>query len=313
MTELFTDTDTLIDFLSASLRLAIPIIFAAIGGVLAERSGVFNIALEGCILGGAFGAAVGAYLSGTALGGLALGIVVAASAGVILAGLAVGLSINQLVAGIAINILLAGLTAYLARLILGPAATSTLPGFAPIALPGLSAIPLLGPLLFAQDFLTYLMFVTVPLVWWVLYKTPWGLNIRAIGDYPAAADSAGINVSKARVACVIISCALAGLGGCYLVLSQVFVFTEHMSAGKGFIALAALILGRWNPAGAFLACIFFGLCDAAQLRLQFNSPDVPYQLFSMLPFVASLAALVLFAGKVRPPAAIGKKYVRGGK
>lgn len=313
MMDLFSDANALTDFLSTSLRLSIPIVFAAIGGVLSERSGVFNIALEGCILGGAFGAAVGAYLSGTPLGGLVLGLAVAACAGALLAGLAVGFGINQLVAGIAINILMLGLTSYLARLVLGAEATSTLLGFHPVALPGLSAIPVVGPLLFNQDTLTYLMFVTVPLVWWILYKTPWGLNVRAIGDYPVAADSAGVNVPLVRTVCVVMSCVLAGLGGCYLVLSQVFVFTEHMSAGKGFIALAALILGRWNPVGAFLACIFFGFCDAAQLRLQFNSPDVPYQLFSMVPFVASLMALVLFAGKVRPPAAIGKKYVRGGK
>ncbi len=307
------DTQALTDFLSTSLRLSIPIIFAAVGGVLAERAGVFNISLEGCILAGAFGAAVGAFLSGTPVGGLFLGIAVAACAGMILAGLAVGLGINQLVAGIAINILMIGMTSYLARLILGADATSTLPGFHPIAIPGLSAIPVLGPVLFKQDFLTYLMYVTVPLAWWLLYKTPWGLNIRAIGDFPVAADSAGISVPGVRVACVMASCMLAGLGGCYLVLSQVFVFTEHMSAGKGFIALAALILGRWNPVGALLACVFFGLTDALQLRLQFNSPEVPYQLFSMVPFVASFLALVLFAGKVRPPSAIGKKYVRGGK
>ena len=307
------DTQALTDFLSTSLRLSIPIIFAAVGGVLAERAGVFNISLEGCILAGAFGAAVGAFLSGTPVGGLFLGIAVAACAGMILAGLAVGLGINQLVAGIAINILMIGMTSYLARLILGADATSTLPGFHAIAIPGLSAIPVLGPVLFKQDFLTYLMYVTVPLAWWLLYKTPWGLNIRAIGDFPVAADSAGISVPGVRVACVMASCMLAGLGGCYLVLSQVFVFTEHMSAGKGFIALAALILGRWNPVGALLACVFFGLTDALQLRLQFNSPEVPYQLFSMVPFVASFLALVLFAGKVRPPSAIGKKYVRGGK
>lgn len=305
--------EILTDFLSTSLRLSIPIIFAAIGGVLSERAGVFNIALEACILGGAFGAAVGAYLSGSPFGGLLLGLVVAASAGMTLAALAVGLGINQLVAGIAINILMVGLTSYLARLILGSDATSTLPGFHAIALPGLAALPVIGPVLFQQDLLTYLMYLTVPLTWWFLFRTPWGLNVRAIGDYPVAADSAGINVPLVRTVSVIASCMLAGLGGCYLVLSHVFVFTEHMSAGKGFIALAALILGRWNPVGAFLACIVFGFSDALQLRLQFNSPDVPYQLFSMVPFVASFLALVLFAGKVRPPAAIGRVYVRGGK
>lgn len=311
--DIFTNLNALTDFLATSLRLSIPIIFAAVGGVLSERSGVFNIALEGCILGGAFGAAVGAFLTGMPMGGLVLGLLVAGGAGLILAGLAVGLGINQLVAGIAINILMVGLTSFLARLILGAEATSTLPGFHPMAIPGLSAIPVIGPVLFNQDFLTYLMYLTVPFAWWFLYKTPWGLNVRAIGDYPIAADSAGISVPLVRTAAVVASCMLAGLGGCYLVLSQVFVFTEHMSAGKGFIALAALILGRWNPLGAFLACIFFGFSDALQLRLQFNSPDVPYQLFSMVPFLASFLALVFFAGKVRPPAAIGIKYVRGGK
>ncbi|WP_264211424.1 ABC transporter permease [Leisingera thetidis] len=307
------DPQALSDFLSTSLRLSIPIIFAAVGGVISERSGVFNIALEGCLLGGAFGAAVGAYVTGTPFGGLFLGLAVASLAGLILAALAVGLAINQLVAGIAINILMIGLTSYLARLILGADATETLPGFAPLTIPLLSSIPVLGQVLFTQDLLTYLMYLLVPLTWWVMYKTPWGLNLRAIGDYPVAADSAGISVSRVRLIAVLISCAMAGLGGCYLVLSQVFVFTEHMSAGKGFIALAALILGRWNPVGALLACLFFGMSDALQLRLQFGSPDVPYQLFSMVPFIASFLALVLFAGKVRPPAAIGIKYVRGGK
>lgn len=311
--DFLTDISALVDFLSTSLRLSVPIIFAAVGGVLAERSGVFNIALEGCILGGAFGAAVGAFLTGSPIGGLALGLLVAGGAGLILAALAVGLGINQLVAGIAINILMIGLTSFLARLILGAEATSTLPGFQAIAIPGLASIPIVGAVLFNQDFLTYLMYLTVPLTWWFLFKTPWGLSIRAIGDYPVAADSAGISVPRVRTLSVVASCTLAGLGGCYLVLSHVFVFTEHMSAGKGFIALAALILGRWNPLGAFLACIFFGFSDALQLRLQFNSPDVPYQLLSMVPYLASFLALVFLAGKVRPPAAIGVKYVRGGK
>ncbi len=311
--DIFSNLTALSDFLATSLRLSVPIIFAAIGGVLSERSGVFNISLEGCILGGAFGAAVGAFLSGTPLGGLFLGLAVAGCAGLVLAGLAVGLGINQLVAGIAINILMIGLTSFLARIILGAEATSTLPGFHAIAIPGLVSVPVIGPVLFNQDFLTYLMYLTVPLTWWFLYKTPWGLNVRAIGDYPVAADSAGVSVPMVRSISVVVSCMLAGLGGCYLVLSHVFVFTEHMSAGKGFIALAALILGRWNPVGAFLACIFFGLSDALQLRLQFNSPDVPYQLLSMVPYLASFLALVFLAGKVRPPAAIGVRYVRGGK
>lgn len=301
------------DFLTTSLRLSVPIAFAAVGGVLSERSGVFNIALEGCILGGAFGAAVGAAVTGSPLGGLAGGLCVALLAGLLLGGLAVGLGVNQLVSGIAINILVVGLTSYLGRLILGHSATSTLPGFKPLAVPLLSEIPVIGAALFHHDVLTYLLYVVVPLSWWIFYRTPWGLNIRAVGDNPLAADTAGVNVPLYRTIAVALGGCLAGLGGCYLVLSQVFVFTENMSAGKGYIALTAIILGRWNPAGAFLACVFFGFCDALQLRLQFNSPEVPYQLFSMLPFLASLLALIVFAGKVRAPAAAGVKYVRGGK
>jgi len=307
------DVSSLVDFFSTVLRLSTPIVFAALGGVLAERAGVFNVSLEGCILGGAFGAATGAYLLGTPVGGLVFGILFAAAIGCVLAGLAVGLGINQLVTGIAINILVLGLTSYLARLILGADATSTLPGFAPVAIPLLSSIPLIGPVLFNQDPLAYLMYMVVPLSYWFLYRTPWGLNVRAIGDYPVAADTVGVSVPGVRAICVITSCVLGGLGGCYLVLCQVFVFTENMSAGKGWIALAAVILGRWNPALVFVACIFFAFSEALQLRLQFNNPDVPYQLFSMVPFLASFVALVAFAGRVRPPAAIGTKYVRGGK
>lgn len=311
--DFLTNLQGLTDFLSTSLRLAVPLVFAAVGGVFSERSGVFNIALEGCLLGGAFGAAVGAYLTGTATGGLAFGLFASGLIGILLAALSVGLAINQLVAGIAINIFVVGLTSYLARLILGAEATSTLPGFSDIPLPLLSDIPVLGTVLFDQDPLTYFMYLVVPLGWWFLYRTPAGLNIRAVGDYPVAADSAGVSVSRIRALSVVASCMLAGIGGCYIVLSQVFVFTENMSAGKGYIALAALILGRWSPVGALLACLFFGACDALQLRLQFSNADVPYQLFSMVPFVASFLALVIFAGKVKPPAAIGIKYVRGGK
>ena len=313
MFDFLLDPQALLEFLNTSLRLSIPLIFAAVGGVIAEKSGVFNISLEGCILGGAFGAAVGAYLSGSPLFGVMLGVGVAMLAGAVLAGLAVGLAINQLVAGIAINILMLGLTSYLARLILGADATSTLPGFAPIAIPLLSSVPIIGELLFTQDLITYAMYLLIPLTWWVFYKTPWGLALRAIGDYPAAADSAGINVSKVRVYATLVSCGMAGLGGCYLVLSQVFVFTEHMSAGKGFIALAALILGGWNPARAMFAALLFGMMDALQLRLQFNSPEVPYQIFSLLPYLASLLALIFLAKRIHPPQAIGINYRRGGK
>jgi simple sugar transport system permease protein len=165
--------------------------------------------------------------------------------------------------------------------------------------------------LFGQDLLVYVMFLCVFLVHAFLYWTPWGLRVRAVGENPAAADSSGVSVTAIRYGCVIAGGALAGMGGCYIVLSQVFLFSEHMSAGKGFIALAAVILGRWSPVGAMAACLLFGIFDALQLRLQFNYPDIPHQFFVMLPYVISILALVGLVGKPTPPAAVGRHYQRG--
>lgn len=302
------------DMLGSSLRMAVPLIFATLGGILSERSGVYNIGLEGMILLGAFGAAVGTFFSHTPFGGLLLGAALGGAGGVLLAVMAVSLGVNQLVSGIAINMFAIGLTSFLSRVVFGVKATTmSLPGFKPLAIPLLADIPIIGPVFFTQDLLLYLMYFLVPLLYWVLFYTPMGLNIRAIGEYPRAADTAGVGVHVTRYACVIISGLLAGLGGCHLVLSQVFLFTEHMSAGKGFIALAAIILGRWNPIGGFLACLLFGACEALQLRLQFYHPQVPYQIFTMLPYVASILALIGVVGKANPPASTGIPYRREGK
>lgn len=303
-----------LDILDTGLRLAVPLIFAALGGIWCERAGVFNIALEGSILGGAFGAALGAIIWQSPWAGLLVGLGSAALVGVLLALMTVHLAINQMVAGIAANMFVLGLTSFLARIAFaGGSASATVPGFTKLAIPGLSSLPLVGEILFKQDVLLYALYLMVPLAWWLLFKTTWGLNLRATGEYPRAVDSAGLSVYRIRFVSVIGSCMVAGLGGCYLVLSQVFLFTEHMSAGKGFIALAALILGRWNPIGAVAACLLFGLSDALQLRLQFGNPGVPYQFFVVLPYVASIVALVVFAGKIKPPAATGQHYQRGGK
>lgn len=305
---------TLTDILGTSLRLSVPLMFAALGGVLSERSGVFNIALEGKILAGAFGAALGAFLFNDPFGGLLVGILFGMLAGSILAVLGVTLGVNQIVTGIAINLFVLGITAFLSRIVFGAQAnTLRLPGFRPIELPGLSSIPVIGPVLFRQDLMVYLMIALAVLVFLFLYRTPWGLAVRAVGDNPAAADTAGIAVNGLRYGCVIAAGGLAAMGGAYIVLSQVFLFSEHMSAGKGFIALAAVILGRWHPLGALAACLLFGVFDALQLRLQFNYQDVPHQFFQMLPYLISILALVGLVGKPRPPAAIGRPYRREAK
>ena len=311
MIEIFLDPTLLTDFLRTALRLSVPLVFAAVGGVLSERSGVYNIGLEGMILAGAFGAAVGAFFFDGPVAGLVVGMAFGASAALILAVLGVSLGVNQIVTGIAINLLVLGLTAFLSRIVFGAQAnTLSLSGFKPLAIPGLFAIPVIGPVLFGQDALVYLMYALVPALYFMMFKTPWGLAIRAVGENPRAADTAGIPVNGVRYACVVGSGALAGIGGCYLVLSQVFLFSENMSAGKGFIALAAVILGRWNPVGALFACLLFGLFDALQLRLQFMNPDVPYQIFVALPYLVSILALVGLVGKPTPPAAAGIPYKR---
>jgi general nucleoside transport system permease protein len=311
--DLFTDLSTLTNVLASALRLSMPLIFAAIGGVLSERSGVFNVGLEGFLLMGAFGAALGTFHTGSPEVGRAVGMLLGLVLALPMAAMAVSLGVSQIVAGIAINLFALGITSFLARIAIGETAnTQLLPGFRPTAIPGLSTLPLVGPVLFNQDALVYLMYILVPVLYCVLFHTPWGLNVRAVGHNPRAADTAGVSVSGIRYACVLSSGVLAALGGCYLVLSQVFVFSEHMSAGKGFIALAAIILGRWNPVGAMLACLLFGFFDALQLRLQFSNPDVPYQGFATLPYVVSILALVLFAGHNVAPQAVGRHYDREG-
>jgi general nucleoside transport system permease protein len=305
------DLVSIADVMRTTLRLAIPIAFAALGGVLTERSGIFNIGLEGMMLAGAFGAALGTFLTGFPIVGLILGALLGMFGGLILAYLTIALGVSQVVGGIAINILFLGLTSFFARLVFGHSATTmTLAGFHSMAIPGLAQIPLVGTVLFDQDPLIYLLYALTPAIYWLLWRTTWGLNIRATGENPSAADSAGVPVFAVRYFCVLASGVLAGIGGAYIVLSQVFVFTEHMSAGKGFIALAAIILGRWDPLGAVVASLFFGFCDSLQLRLQFANASVPYQIFVALPYVASILALIVFQGRVSPPASVGLTYRR---
>jgi ABC-type uncharacterized transport system permease subunit len=311
MIHFFPDADVVVALLAASIRLAVPVAFATLGGVVAERSGVYNIGLEGMILTGALGSAIGSYATGSPWGGLFAGVLSGALNGLLLALLAVTFRVNQLVAGIAINLFCLGLTGFLSRAVFGVSGgIHQVAGFAVTSIPGLSSIPIIGQVLFAQDPLVYALFGLVTFTWAALFLTPVGLSLRATGENPRAADSAGVNVVATRYIALTISGGLAALGGCHLVLSQVFVFSEGMSAGKGFIALAAIILGRWHPGWATLAALFFGFCDAAQFRLQFAIPDVPYQIFQILPFVAALVALVSFTGRTSQPEAVGKIYVR---
>lgn len=311
MMEAFADIGAVTLLLAAAVRLAAPIGFAALGGVIAERSGVYNVGLEGMMLTGAFGAAAGALATGSPITGCIVGVALGMIAGLLLALLAITFQVNQLVAGIAINILAAGSTAFLARSLIGSQyADAAVPGFSKMAIPGLADLPVIGAALFKQDPLIYALIVLTAIVTFVVYRTHAGLRLRTVGENPRAADSSGVNVTCVRFAALALSGGLAALGGCHLVLSQIYLFSEGMSAGKGFIALAAVILGRWSPLGAVLAALLFGLCEALQLRLQFSNPDVPYQIFLILPYAASLIVLVCFFGRSRQPAAAGQIYDR---
>jgi simple sugar transport system permease protein len=298
-------------FLAAAFRCAVPVAFAALGATLAERSGVYNVGLEGSMLVGAFAGAAVSYMTGSPGLGVAAGLAAGVLLGLVQALLTVAMRSDQLVAGIAVNLFCAGLTAFLGRVVFGDKPGSTpLPGLPPLPVPGLSQVPVLGASLFSLDALAYLLLVLAAGLGWLLYRTHAGLALRACGESPRAADSAGVPVQRVRALAVIASSALASLGGAHLALAQIHLFAENMSGGRGFLALAIVILGRWTPGGALLAALFFGLCEAAQLSLQFTHPQVPYQLFLMLPYLASIAALVGLAGRSRAPEAVGQPYDR---
>ena len=302
-------TNFLTDYLVASLRLSAPLAFAALGGLLSERSGVLNIALEGMLLSGAFASAVGAFFTGNSWVGILLAIFLGGLVGILHAYLCVTLRVDQLVSGLAINLTAAGLTSFWARILFNSGQAQSLPGINIIGIPGLKNIPIIGELLFNEDPLVYLLFLLIPLLTYILFRTSIGLSLRAVGEYPRAADTAGISVKLVRYVAVTLSGCLAGLGGAYLALVHVKFFVEDMSAGKGFIALAALIFGRWHPVSTFFACLLFGATEALQLRIQAFNLNIPYQFLVMLPYLIALFALVGLVSKSTPPASLGIPYI----
>jgi general nucleoside transport system permease protein len=299
-----------IDYIIASLRLSVPLALTALGGLWSERSGVINIGLEGMLLSGAFAGAVGALWTGNALVGIVYAIIAGGIVGLLHAYLCVTLRVNQLVSGLAINLLAVGLTSFLVRVLFGEGTTPRLPDLPILKIPVLQSIPVIGAILFQQDVIVYSLILLIVFSTYILYSTGHGLALRAVGDYPKAADASGVNVLRVRYISVIASGCLAGLGGAYLTLGHVKFFTENISAGKGFIALAALIFGRWNPVATALSCLLFGAGDALQLRIQALSADIPYQFLTLLPYAIALMALVGLAGQSMPPAALGIPYVK---
>ena len=299
------------DFLATAVRLATPLIFAAMGGLFAERAGVLNLALEGMMSMGAFFGFIAAILSG---GNIWLGVGVAVVAGGLLAlghaFLSITLRADQIVSALGLNILAAGLTGYVFRLIYATGGKSpTLQPAAPMPIPALDRIPLLGQVLFDQTLLVYVGFLLLPISAWFIYRTSWGLSLRAVGDYPRSADTLGVSVKRMRYVAVLISGALAGLGGGFLTLVAVSYYQDGLTAGRGFIAFGAIVFGKWTPLGTFVACLLFGAADATQVRLQASGLTIPYQFMVMLPYVVTLLALLGLVGRATAPLASGVPYV----
>lgn len=293
-------------FLEATVRTATPLALAALGEVVVERGGILNIGLEGVILVGAFGALVGATS-----GGIICGYAVAIACGVLLAcffGLfAIAFRADQIITGTAVTLLAVGLTGTLYRALYGTmGAALSIPTSGPKPIPVLSSLPVAGLGFFYQPVVTYLAYGCVPAVWWWMFRTHAGLALRAIGETPAAAAAAGVRVDRARWLAIAFGGAMGGLAGGTLVLAQAGTFAEGMSAGRGFIAIAIVVVGRWNPLGVALAALMFGGASALQFLLQALGLALPYQLFLALPYVLTLAALAGVAGRVRAPAALAK-------
>ncbi len=294
--------------LAATWRLATPIIYASVGELFTERSGVLNIGLEGIMLFGAFtGFAIGT-VTGSPILGLLAAIVVGLLVGVLFAVFTVTVKANQIVVGAALNMVGAGLTGFFYRAGFD-INTKGVKTFAPVDIPLLSQIPVVGDILFKQSLLVYLTVLLVPLAAFLLYRTGFGLAVRSVGEHPKAADTVGIRVSAIRYACCALGGALAGMGGAFLTLSHTNLFVEGMVAGRGFIALAVVVFGRWKPWGVFWASLLFGVFYGLQLHLQAMTRTVmPYQIWQALPYLATLIVLVAVRGKAGAPRALGVPY-----
>jgi simple sugar transport system permease protein len=288
------------------VRTATPLAFAALGETVVERAGVINLGLEGCIICGALGG-----LIASSIGGPWLALVVAGFCGLALSAVfgifVTKARVDQVIAGTAITLLGLGLTGTIYRQLYGPSgAALTITTMPIVSVPILASIPIIGRALFAQPPITYVLYAFVPAVSWWIYRTHAGLGLRATGENPEAAIAAGVNGNRVQLNAILFGGFMGGIAGGTLVIAQAGTFAEGMSAGRGFIAIAIVVLGRWSPAGVAIASVVFGLTAALQFLFQTMAWKLPYQLFLALPYILTLLALAGIAGRVRPPASLGK-------
>ncbi|MBF4458467.1 ABC transporter permease [Pseudoclavibacter sp. VKM Ac-2867] len=301
--------------LTGTLAISTPLIFGSMAGLVSERVGVVNIAIEGQLLAGAFTSALIGSMTGNPFLGLLAAILAGMLVSLILAVFSIRYLVEQVVVGVVINMLVIGLTNFLYSGVMTRdsgflntiAQNEKYPRF---AIPLLSDIPVIGPLLFDNTFIVYLMFLTVPALTFALFKTRWGLRLRAVGEHPKAADTVGIKVNKTRFWNVLLSGAIAGAGGSFFTLGSVGSFSQEMTSGQGYIALAALIFGRWHPVYATLAALLFGFASNLKTLVSQVGANIPPEFMAMIPYIVTILAVAGFVGQSRGPAAAGKPYVK---
>ncbi|MFF1878119.1 ABC transporter permease [Leifsonia sp. NPDC058230] len=298
--------------LLGTVSLSVPLVFGALGGVISERSGVVNVAIEGQLLAGAFVSAMTATLTGSWAVGLFAALIAGVLVSFVLAAFSIKYLVDQVIVGVVLNVLVTGLTSFLYSKVLAqnPDLLNRPPRLPEWPIPLLSDIPIIGPVLFHQTIIEYLMYIAIFAVWFGLFHTRWGLRVRSVGEHPEAADTVGINVNSTRFWNVSLAGAVAGLGGAYFTLGSVGAFSKEMTAGQGFIALAAVIFGRWHPIKATLAALLFGFATNLQNVLGTIGSPVPSEFMLMLPYVVTIFAVAGLVGLSRAPAADGKPYIK---
>jgi simple sugar transport system permease protein len=303
--------------LSSTILLSMPTALAALGETVSERAGVLNLGLEGMMLAGAMGAFLGDYYAHSPVVGVLCGVAIGVLVGALMAFLSVNLKTEQVINGIAIVLFVQGITAYVFEKLFGGSAQPTIPDIPNLKIPGLGSIPGLGPVLFDQNALVYLSVVVSLGIWLLLTRTRFGLSVRAVGESPEAADAAAVSVPRIRWIALLICGGMAGLGGTVLIIGNLNLFQDNVTAGRGWVAIALVIFGRWNPLLVFGGCFLFGFTDALQVQVRATSggttTGVPYELFQALPYIVTLVVLIAATVKARrsaQPSALGIPFIK---
>lgn len=300
----------IVGLIAGTIKFSVPLLLASLGEVVSQRSGVINLGLEGVMLVGAFSGFLGAIVTGNIWIGFLVGMVSGAAVASLLPVISETLRANQIVTGLGIWLLGAGLTFFLFRLAFEGRFVPLVPGLDNINVPFMSDIPVIGRIFFQHDALTYLAFALIPAFYFLVFRTKIGLSIRSVGENPRVAETLGLDPTKIRYYCVIFGGALAGLGGSYLTLEYARKFTENITAGVGFVAVAIVILGRWNPVGALFGSLLFAGTIALQLRLQAVGLELAPQFFFMLPYLLTIIALIVTSRAGGGPEALGEPYIK---